>query len=113
MKNNIRHIRESKGYSQKYVATRLGKSQPLLSKIENGYTHLSEKAIEQLSQILEVAEEELLNEEMEGANSLNSLINHLFNQFKENKKLLYEVEVNQKKLEEQLDQLFSLIVKST
>ena len=51
MENNIRHIREFKGYSQKYIAKRLGKSQAAISKIENGNTHLSDKAIEQLCKI--------------------------------------------------------------
>lgn len=32
MENNIRHIREFKGYSQKYIAKRLGKSQAAISK---------------------------------------------------------------------------------
>ena len=108
--NNLRHIRESKGYSQKYVAKRLGKSQAAISKIENGCSQLSGKAIEQLCQILQVSKEEILNKEIEGSKSLNDLINRLFNQFGENEKLLHEVELNQKKLQTELKLLNSMLI---
>ncbi|MEO5908870.1 MAG: helix-turn-helix transcriptional regulator [Ginsengibacter sp.] len=97
MKNIIRHIRENRGYSQKYINKRIGKGQVLISKIENGYICLSEKAIER----------------MEGANSLNDLINHLLNKFVENKKLLHEVELNQKKLQEELKLLQLKLIEKT
>ena len=61
--NNIRHFRQFKGYSQKYIASRLGKSQPALSKIENGSTQVSDDVIEQLSKILEVQKEKLFSNE--------------------------------------------------
>ncbi|HEY5463394.1 MAG TPA: helix-turn-helix transcriptional regulator [Hanamia sp.] len=111
--NNIRHIREFKGYSQKYIAKRLGKSQPLISKIENGNTHLSDDEIEQLCKILEVAKEEIFDEETGGAKSLKNMITHLLDQFAENKKLLHDVEVNQKKLQQQLKLLLSKLLKET
>ena len=61
--NNIRHIRVSKGYSQNYVANCLKKSQSALSKIENGYTNISDETFEQLSKILEVPKEKLRSKE--------------------------------------------------
>ena len=77
------------------------------------YICLSEKAIEQLSHILGVEKEDIFNEEMEGVKSLNNLINHLFNHFAENKKLLLEAELNQKKLQEELKLLHSTLIEKT
>jgi transcriptional regulator with XRE-family HTH domain len=111
--NNLRHLRENKGYSQKYIAKRLGKSQAAISKIENGHTHLYDDAIEKLCKILEVAKEEIFDGKIETSKSLNNIISDLFNQFAENKKLLYEVESNQKKLQQQLDFLLSMLIKET
>jgi len=45
---------------------------------------------------LEVAKEEIFDGKIETSKSLNKIISDLFNQFAENKKLLYEVELNQK-----------------
>jgi transcriptional regulator with XRE-family HTH domain len=111
--NNLRHIRENKGYSQKYIAKRLGKSQAAISKIENGHIHLCEDAIEKLCKILEVSNEEIFDWKIETSKSLNDIISDLFNQFTENKKLLYQVELNQKRLQQQLDFLLSMLIKET
>lgn len=64
-------------------------------------------------QILEVTKEEILNEEIEGAKSLKKTITHLLNQFAENKKLLHDVELNQKKLQKQLKQVLLMLIKET
>lgn len=116
--NNIKHIREFKGYSQKYVAKKLGKSQPALSKIENGYTQLTDELIEQLSKILETEKERLCDEPSivnarkykETLPSLNDKIYVLLEQLTQNKKLLHDVEVNQKQLRRQINQLLTLLI---
>lgn len=126
--NNIRHFREFRGYSQQYVANRLKKSQAAFSKLENGYTHLSDDTIEQLTKILGVPKEKIYNDEklipgeriINGENflatekdlsePLNNLTATLFNQLSENKKLLRAIELNQKKLQQQLDLLLSKLI---
>jgi transcriptional regulator with XRE-family HTH domain len=128
--NNIRRFREFKGYSQKYVARKLGKSQPAFSKIENGITQVSNNIVEQLSEILEAPKEKLFTDEpliihnknssqQEHANNkkfspakkgsvspLNTIAPFLFNQLAENKKLLHKVQSNQ----EEVLQLLNLIL---
>lgn len=108
--NNIRLFREIKGYSQEYVAGRLGKSQAALSKIENGRTHLSDDIIEQLSKILEVPKDKFFEDEKELLQPLNGMANDLLNELSENKKLLRDVELNQDRLQQQLSLLLSKII---
>jgi transcriptional regulator with XRE-family HTH domain len=130
--NNIRHFREFKGYSQKYVAQKLGKSQPTLSKIERALTQVSDEIIEKLSKILEVPAEKLYSNEQlildcknnasgggsykskifsgrekVSLKSLDNVVRILFNQLSENKKLLRAVELNQQELHEQLNMLLN------
>jgi transcriptional regulator with XRE-family HTH domain len=109
--NNIKYVREFKGYSQKYVAKKLGKSQPALSKIENGYTLLSDELIEQLSKILETEKEKLYSEGQTEKElpPLNNMATNLINQLSENKKLLHKVELNQQQLRGQLSTLLSVL----
>lgn len=109
--NNIRRIREFKGYSQKYIAKRIGKSQALISKIENGQAHLSGDTLEQLCKILEVAREELFDDGTVEATPLKKMIGHLLKQFAHNEKLLQEVEWNQKNLSQELKLLRSKLTK--
>ncbi len=108
--NNLRHLRELKGYSQKYLASRLGKSQATLSKIENGYTSISENTAERLSEILEVRKEKIFEEEKQFFQHVNETEDDLLNQLFENEKLLHEVELNQKKILEKLDFFLSKAV---
>lgn len=109
-KNNIRHIREFKGYSQKYVAKKLGKSQALISKIENDQIHLSDHTIEQLCKVLEITKDEIFEDENILGKSLKRIIADLFNQLSENKKLIRDVEINQEKLQQQLKLLLSKLI---
>jgi len=101
--NNIRLFREIKGYSQKYVATRLGKSQAAYSKIENGHTLLSNELIEQINKILEVPKNYLFGEENYLIQNINGPISQLLKELSENRKLLREVELNQQKITAQLN----------
>ena len=106
--NNIRLFREIKGYSQEYVAARLNKSQAALSKIENGYIHISDNFIEQISKILEVPKEKLFENDL--LQPLNEIASGLLNELSENKKLLREVELNQERLQQQLNLLLSKLI---
>jgi len=51
--DKLRKLREQKGYSQEYIASRLNISQSAYSKIEKGETDLSLKRIDQLASLFE------------------------------------------------------------
>jgi transcriptional regulator with XRE-family HTH domain len=108
--HNIRLFREIKGYSQAYVAKRLGKSQAAYSKIENGHTHLSDETFKEVSKILEVPKEKLFEEESDLMQSVNGKVSNLLNELSENKKLLRQVELNQVKLQQQLNEFLSKLI---
>lgn len=50
---NIRRIRESKGYTQEYLAMKLGISQNAYSKIELGYTKITLERLFHVARLLE------------------------------------------------------------
>ncbi|QKJ31857.1 helix-turn-helix transcriptional regulator [Mucilaginibacter mali] len=52
---NIRKIRESKDFTQDYLAVKLAISQNAYSKIELGYTKITVERLFQIAQILEVS----------------------------------------------------------
>lgn len=58
---NIRKIRESKDYTQDYLAIKLAISQNAYSKIELGYTKITVERLFQIAQILEVDPIYLIN----------------------------------------------------
>ena len=58
---NIRKIRESKGFTQDYLAMKLAISQNAYSKIELGYTKITVERLFQIAQILEVDPVYLIN----------------------------------------------------
>ncbi|HEY4327154.1 MAG TPA: helix-turn-helix transcriptional regulator [Mucilaginibacter sp.] len=59
--SNIRNIRESKGYSQFYLATKLGISQNAYSKIELGYSSITVDRLLKIADILDTDIIDLLN----------------------------------------------------
>jgi transcriptional regulator with XRE-family HTH domain len=59
--SNIRTIRESKQYSQFYLATKLGISQNAYSKIELGHSNITLHRLFKIAEILETDIVELLN----------------------------------------------------
>ncbi|HEY2583898.1 MAG TPA: helix-turn-helix transcriptional regulator [Mucilaginibacter sp.] len=61
--SNIRNIRESKGYSQFYLATKLGISQNAYSKIELGYSSITLDRLLKIADILDTDIIDLLNYE--------------------------------------------------
>ena len=58
---NIRKIRESKAYTQDYLALKLAISQNAYSKIELGYTKITVERLFQIARILEVDPVELIS----------------------------------------------------
>lgn len=58
---NIRKVRESKDYTQDYLAVKLAISQNAYSKIELGYTKITVERLFQIAQILEVNPVDLLS----------------------------------------------------
>ncbi|HRH61044.1 MAG TPA: helix-turn-helix transcriptional regulator [Chitinophagaceae bacterium] len=81
----IKHYRELKGLSQKYVALHMKISQNAYSKIENNITQLTVKHVKQLARILDVPVTELLKDSYEihkpavlhGSVSKNDLLHHI------------------------------------
>lgn len=61
----IKHYREMKNYSQKYVAGKMGISQNAYSKIENNITQLTVHHLKELSKILEVPITDFLKDNFE------------------------------------------------
>jgi transcriptional regulator with XRE-family HTH domain len=59
---NIRRIRESKGYTQEYLAMKLGISQNAYSKIELGYTKITLERLFHIAKIIETDIIRLLND---------------------------------------------------
>jgi len=64
----IRIIRESKEYSQDYLAAKLGISQNAYSKIELGYSGLSLERLFIIGRVLEVEVNDLINEAVPASN---------------------------------------------
>ena len=58
---NIRKIRESKSFTQDYLAMKFAISQNAYSKIELGYTKITVERLFQIAQILEVDPVYLIN----------------------------------------------------
>ncbi len=59
--NNIRILREIKGYSQKYMATELDMSLSGYNKIERGESDISLSRLEQIAQVLKTDVSQILN----------------------------------------------------
>lgn len=60
VKETIKRLRKEKGYSQEYVAEKLGLSQNAYSKIELGYSGISIKKLFQFAELLETTPQYLL-----------------------------------------------------
>ncbi|OKS88563.1 helix-turn-helix domain-containing protein [Mucilaginibacter polytrichastri] len=59
---NIRRIREGKGYTQEYLAMKLGISQNAYSKIELGYTKITLERLFQIARIIEIEVVKLMDD---------------------------------------------------
>ena len=78
--------------------------------MENGRTHLSDETFKEVSKILAVPKEKLFEEESDLMPSVNGGITNLLNELSENKKLLRQVELNQEKLQKQLNKFLSKLI---
>lgn len=128
--NNLRHFREFKGYSQNYVARKIGKSQSALSKIENGFLQISDDLKERLSDVLGATKEKLFSNEPlileynfndlnikdfkekipyeSGKETLSTLKNSyskLLLHLAENERLLHKIDLNQKQIQHHLKRI--------
>jgi transcriptional regulator with XRE-family HTH domain len=63
----IRKKRESKNYTQEYLAYKLNISQNAYSKIELGYTKITVERLFQIADVLEITASELLDADNEEA----------------------------------------------
>lgn len=109
--NSIRLFREIKGYSQQYVAHRINRSQAAFSRIENGQTFLSDGLLQQISNVLEISTEKLIEDKKDLFQSINKeAMADLLYVLAENKKLLNDINLNQQKLQEQLNIFMSKII---
>jgi transcriptional regulator with XRE-family HTH domain len=80
--NNIRKIREEKGFSQDYMASSLGIAVKTYAKLENGQGKLIVKIIDDLSRILEVSPYELIKfEEYGSENGVHPYTVDIWNNF--------------------------------
>lgn len=58
---NIRKIRKMKGYTQEWMAAKLGVSQKAYSKLETGKTNLNEKYLQKVATIFDVGTAEIVH----------------------------------------------------
>lgn len=75
---NIRQIREKKGYTQEYLAMKLGISQNAYSKIELGYTKITLERLFHIAKLIETDVISLLHDDqnalmLEHRNAASSL----------------------------------------
>ena len=114
---NIRKIRELKGYSQEFLASELEISQRQLSRIENNESDISVSKLENISKILEVSlnqilgfDERFIFQHCENAYGANHQNNYAFS---EKEREQYEKRISH--LEEEItylrEQLNSIISK--
>jgi transcriptional regulator with XRE-family HTH domain len=86
----IKKLRESRKYSQEYVAEALGISQNAYSKIENEQTKLTTERLSKLAEILEVPEYELLESGTNFILQHNNITYAYVHQLFDNQKEVYE-----------------------
>lgn len=74
----IKKIRESRNYTQEYMSDKLNISQNTYSKIETGGIKLTVDRLKQISDVLEMSIEEILNNETQTFNFHNSNIEKFY-----------------------------------
>lgn len=74
----IKKIRESKNYTQEYMSNKLNISQNTYSKIETGGIKLTVDRLKQISEVLDVSLEDILNNESQVFNFHNSNIDKFY-----------------------------------
>lgn len=74
----IKKIRESKNYTQEYMSNQLNISQNTYSKIETGGIKLTVDRLKQISDVLDVTIEDIMNNETQTFNFHNSNIDKFY-----------------------------------
>jgi transcriptional regulator with XRE-family HTH domain len=89
----IRFLRDSKNWSQEYVASKLNITQTAYSKLESGQTKLTTERIEELAALFEVSKDYFLSNELPMVNYNNGTHSKAVfnpNQYYDTPKELYE-----------------------
>lgn len=108
---NIRMLRISKEWSQQFMADRLGMSQANYARLESGKVKLNMSRLEEISQILEVPLDNVLNPRKTVLEeSVLNLTNEYILKLRSEKEELLRNRVN--KLEEEVKFLRELLLKS-
>jgi len=82
--NKIKKIREYRNYSQEYMAEKLGISQNTYSNLETGRTELGVERLKEISALLEVPVETVLNDHLQIFNSNNGHVDKYYGCYIEN-----------------------------
>jgi transcriptional regulator with XRE-family HTH domain len=93
----IKKIRESKNYTQGYMSNKLNISQNTYSKIETGGIKLTVDRLNQISEVLDIAVEDILNNETQTYNFHNSNIDKFYGYIEtlhEDNKELFQITIN-------------------
>jgi transcriptional regulator with XRE-family HTH domain len=83
----IRKIRESKDYTQEYMAQQLNISQNVYSKLERGEVKITTDRLTMISEILQVPEESLMKDDFNIFNIHNNTYGYIETLKEENKDL--------------------------
>lgn len=90
----IKRIRQSKEFSQDYMASKLGISQRAYGKMESGEIKIDVNKLQQIAQVLDIEAGELINTEEYQTNNFNNnkITNAVVNHFaEENNKFKNEI----------------------
>ena len=123
MNNSILKIKKRRNelqYSQEYMASKLGISQPAYANLENGETKLNTKRLEKIATILEVDMIDLLDNNTT-INTFNNNAENTYgiveNLYQDNKdytdKIIKQLETDKEQLQKENNRLLSIIERIT
>jgi transcriptional regulator with XRE-family HTH domain len=105
----IKLIRESKNFTQEYMAEKLGISQNAYSKIEAGHTRLTTDRAEEISKILEIPIESLLTDDFKIFNIHNNTYGYIDTLQEENKDLIQSLIKQNEFLQKEVSRLIDMV----